>query len=98
MTVDRAPGRITTHRIANKTTMTAVVPGRCGSRTVAVPHELVNALRPVGNRAAALCELATRVEEFFCSPQDLEWAFEGNSCGCRRRGPSQPGVDDIAVL
>ena len=77
VTVDRASGRITTHRIANKTTMTAVVPGRCGSRTVAVPHELVNARVLSATETAALFELATRVEEFFCSPQDLEWAFEG---------------------
>jgi phosphoenolpyruvate synthase/pyruvate phosphate dikinase len=78
VTIDRRSGNVTAHRVAEKTTMTAIIPGRCGSRTITVPKELVKARVLDSTEIAALVEVSGRVEALFGSPQDLEWAIEGN--------------------
>ena len=75
--VEKATGRVRSRATADKAVMTVATGGGTAQRPVPAPQRT----RPVLDDAelAALAALGVRIEEWFGTPQDVEWARAGGT-------------------
>ena len=78
MVIDRTTGTVIDQRVAAKTMMTSVTPGRSGSSTLPIPKDLADASVLTKADAVDLVQLGRRVEQVFGAPQDIEWAIDSD--------------------
>jgi phosphoenolpyruvate synthase/pyruvate phosphate dikinase len=78
MVIERTTGTVIDRRVAAKTMMTSVTPGRSGSSTLPIPKDLADASVLTKADAVDLVQLGRRVEQVFGAPQDIEWAIDSD--------------------